>query len=157
MLGGPDAAVAKMNAKAAALGAHGHPRGDPVGAGRPGRLRLDHAARPGGHLPRGDGQPGVRADHRRSRRRCSPTDTGDTPIVNQDELLQRYPGTLGGKTGFTDAARKTFVGAAERDGRRLVVAMMYGLVTGRPDLLGSGRRPAGLGLRAQPQSSVGAL
>jgi D-alanyl-D-alanine carboxypeptidase (penicillin-binding protein 5/6) len=25
-------------------------------------------------------------------------------------------------------ARKTFVGAAQRDGRRLVVAMMYGLV-----------------------------
>ncbi|MDN5932211.1 MAG: penicillin-binding protein, partial [Pseudonocardia sp.] len=36
------------------------------------------------------------------------------------------PGALGGKTGFTDAARHTFVGAAERDGRRLVVAMMRG-------------------------------
>ena len=43
-------------------------------------------------------------------------------------MLFRYPGMLGGKTGFTDVARKTYVGAAERNGRRLVVAMMYGLV-----------------------------
>lgn len=38
-----------------------------------------------------------------------PGDNGEQPIVNQDELLQRYPGAIGGKTGFTDAARKTFV------------------------------------------------
>jgi len=37
-------------------------------------------------------------------------------------------GVIGGKTGFTDIARKTFVGAAQRDGRRLVISMMYGLV-----------------------------
>ena len=35
-----------------------------------------------------------------------------------------YQGNLGGKTGFTDAARHTFVTAAERDGRRLVVSVM---------------------------------
>jgi len=57
-----------------------------------------------------------------------PTKTGDRVLVNQDELLQRYPGAIGGKTGFTNIARKTFVGAAQRDGRRLVVAMMYGMV-----------------------------
>ena len=45
-------------------------------------------------------------------------------IQNQDTLLQSYPGTLGGKTGFTDAARHTFVAAVERDGRRLVVSLM---------------------------------
>jgi len=45
-------------------------------------------------------------------------------IQNQDPLLGTYPGTLGGKTGFTDAARHTFVGAAERNGRRLVVSVM---------------------------------
>src|SRR4051812_27057491 len=45
-------------------------------------------------------------------------------IQNQDTLLQSYPGTLGGKTGFTDAARHTFVAAAERDGRRIVVSLM---------------------------------
>jgi len=45
-------------------------------------------------------------------------------IQTQDSLLDTYPGTLGGKNGFTDAARHTFVAAAERDGRRLVVSVM---------------------------------
>jgi D-alanyl-D-alanine carboxypeptidase (penicillin-binding protein 5/6) len=45
-------------------------------------------------------------------------------IQNQNPLLTAYPGNLGGKTGFTDAARHTFVTAAERGGRRLVVSVM---------------------------------
>ena len=52
---------------------------------------------------------------------------GDRPgfvLSNANPLLSRYPGTLGSKTGFTDAARHTIVAAAERDGRRLVVAVV---------------------------------
>jgi serine-type D-Ala-D-Ala carboxypeptidase (penicillin-binding protein 5/6) len=45
-------------------------------------------------------------------------------IQSQNPLLPTYPGILGGKTGFTDAARHTFVTAAERGGRRLVVSVM---------------------------------
>jgi D-alanyl-D-alanine carboxypeptidase (penicillin-binding protein 5/6) len=45
-------------------------------------------------------------------------------IATQNPLLGTYGGNLGGKTGFTDAARHTFVTAAERDGRRLVVSVM---------------------------------
>jgi serine-type D-Ala-D-Ala carboxypeptidase (penicillin-binding protein 5/6) len=45
-------------------------------------------------------------------------------IQNENPLLTAYPGNLGGKTGFTDAARHTFVTAAEREGRRLVVSVM---------------------------------
>jgi D-alanyl-D-alanine carboxypeptidase (penicillin-binding protein 5/6) len=45
-------------------------------------------------------------------------------IQNENPLLANYPGALGGKTGFTDAARHTFVGAAERDDRVLVVSVM---------------------------------
>lgn len=44
-------------------------------------------------------------------------------IQNQNPLAG-YPGTLGGKTGFTDAARHAFVTAAEREGRRLVVSVL---------------------------------
>lgn len=47
-------------------------------------------------------------------------------LSNSSRFLDGYPGALGGKTGFTDAARHTFVGAAERDGRRLLVAVMRG-------------------------------
>ncbi len=45
-------------------------------------------------------------------------------IQNQNLLIERYPGALGGKTGFTDLSRHTYVGAAERDGRRLVVTLL---------------------------------
>ncbi|MDQ3151955.1 MAG: serine hydrolase [Actinomycetota bacterium] len=45
-------------------------------------------------------------------------------IQNENRLLADYPGAIAGKTGFTDAARHTFVAAAERDGRRLVVSLM---------------------------------
>lgn len=45
-------------------------------------------------------------------------------IQNDNGLLLNYPGALGGKTGYTDLARHSFVGAAERDGRRLVVTLL---------------------------------
>ncbi|WP_375371992.1 D-alanyl-D-alanine carboxypeptidase family protein [Salinispora sp. H7-4] len=45
-------------------------------------------------------------------------------IQNGNSLLDRYPGALGGKTGFTTLARHTYVGAAERAGRRLVVTLL---------------------------------
>jgi serine-type D-Ala-D-Ala carboxypeptidase (penicillin-binding protein 5/6) len=45
-------------------------------------------------------------------------------IQNENPLLDAYEGNLGGKTGFTDAARHTFVTAAERNGRRVVVSVM---------------------------------
>ncbi|MGN9776865.1 D-alanyl-D-alanine carboxypeptidase family protein [Micromonospora sp. H33] len=45
-------------------------------------------------------------------------------IQNENQLIHRYPGALGGKTGFTDLARHTYVGAAERNGRRLVVTLL---------------------------------
>ena len=43
---------------------------------------------------------------------------------NKNKLLGRYAGALGVKNGYTHAARASFVGAAERDGRRLVVTIM---------------------------------
>jgi D-alanyl-D-alanine carboxypeptidase (penicillin-binding protein 5/6) len=45
-------------------------------------------------------------------------------IQNENPLLTTYPGALGGKTGFTDAARHTYVGAARRGGRTLVVSVL---------------------------------
>ncbi len=45
--------------------------------------------------------------------------------TNKNKLLLRdYPGALAGKNGFTSRARASFVGGAERDGRRLVVSLM---------------------------------
>jgi D-alanyl-D-alanine carboxypeptidase (penicillin-binding protein 5/6) len=45
-------------------------------------------------------------------------------IQNENQLIYEYPGALGGKTGFTSLARHTYVGLAERNGRRLVVTLL---------------------------------
>ncbi|MGC4934129.1 D-alanyl-D-alanine carboxypeptidase family protein [Gordonia sp. DT30] len=44
-------------------------------------------------------------------------------------LLNGYPGMLGGKTGYTDDALKTFVGAARQGNRTVLIVQMYGLST----------------------------
>ena len=127
MLGGRDAAVAKMNAKAASLGATNTLAGSPSGLNGPGidgyttphdLVVVFRAALANPVFTRITSSPTA----------AFPGPTGSVTLVNQDEMLVRYPGMLGGKTGFTDVARKTFVGAAQREGRRLGVAMMYGLV-----------------------------
>ncbi len=54
---------------------------------------------------------------------------GDHPgyqLENDNQLLYHYAGALGGKTGYTDDAGQTFVGAADRDGRRLVAVLLHG-------------------------------
>ncbi len=87
-----------------------------------------------------------------------PGENGDQPILNQDELLARYPGAIGGKTGFTNAARKTFVGAAARGGRRLVIAMMYGLVKeGGPTYWDQAAGLFDWGFGLGPQAGIGPL
>lgn len=126
-LGGFDVAVDKMNVKAVSIGATDTRATSPSG--------LDGPGGPGWTTPRdlavifraAMANP-VFAQITAQPSAMFPTDSGERLLANQDELLVRYPGTIGGKTGFTDAARKTFVGAAERNGRRLVIAMMYGLV-----------------------------
>ncbi|HEY7272392.1 MAG TPA: D-alanyl-D-alanine carboxypeptidase [Actinoplanes sp.] len=45
-------------------------------------------------------------------------------IQNENRLIFDYPGALGGKTGFTTLARHSYVGAAQRGGRRLVVTLL---------------------------------
>lgn len=54
---------------------------------------------------------------------------GDQPgfmVSSDNKMLASYPGTLGGKTGFTDDARHTRIAAAQRHGRRLEVVLMRG-------------------------------
>ena len=53
-----------------------------------------------------------------------PRDHPAFPIGNDNQLLYSYDGALGGKTGYTDDARQTFVAGAERDGRRLAVTLL---------------------------------
>jgi D-alanyl-D-alanine carboxypeptidase (penicillin-binding protein 5/6) len=121
MLGGRPATVAAMTRKAASVGARNTRAGSPSGLDGPGwetvttphdlavilRAALRYPliaqimAQPSAQFP------------------------GKT-LTNQNELLQRYPGDIAGKTGYTDLARKTYVGAAQRGNRRLIVVQMYG-------------------------------
>ena len=127
MLGGYDVAVDKMNAKAAAIGAPDTHATSPSGLDGPGGAGWTTPHDLAAIFQAAMANP-VFAQITATPSALFPTDTGERPLINQDELLVRYPGAIGGKTGFTNAARKTFVGAAERNGRRLVIAMMYGLV-----------------------------
>jgi serine-type D-Ala-D-Ala carboxypeptidase (penicillin-binding protein 5/6) len=47
-------------------------------------------------------------------------------LENDNQLLYNYPGAMGGKTGYTDDAGQTFVGAANHDGRRLMAVLLHG-------------------------------
>ncbi|MDO2970241.1 D-alanyl-D-alanine carboxypeptidase [Mycobacteroides abscessus subsp. bolletii] len=123
LLGGRQATVDKMNAKAAALGATSTHTDSPSGLDAPGMdMRTSphdlavifRAALANPVFAEITAQPSAPFPGR--------------GLHNQNELMYRYPGVIGGKTGFTDIARKTYVVAAERDGKRLVVSMMYGLV-----------------------------
>jgi D-alanyl-D-alanine carboxypeptidase (penicillin-binding protein 5/6) len=124
-LGGYQVAVAKMNAKAAAIGARNTRVSSPSGLDGPGMESLttphDLAViyREALRYPVFGG-----IVHQKSS--LFPTDAGPKKIVNQNELLDRYPGTLVGKTGYTDLAQHTYVAAAQRNGHRLVVVEMYG-------------------------------
>nr|WP_202422275.1 D-alanyl-D-alanine carboxypeptidase family protein [Gordonia sp. SID5947] len=72
-------------------------------------------------------------------------------------LLDGYPGMLGGKTGYTDDAQKTFVGAAERDGRRVVIVQMYGLTVESDSYWDQAESMYDYGFRAPPDTEVGRL
>ncbi|MGW7447405.1 D-alanyl-D-alanine carboxypeptidase family protein [Kitasatospora sp. NPDC054795] len=50
---------------------------------------------------------------------------GSFGIANTNRLLGKYPGLIGVKNGTTTNAGSTFVGAAERDGRTLLVTVMH--------------------------------
>jgi D-alanyl-D-alanine carboxypeptidase (penicillin-binding protein 5/6) len=157
MIGGHDVAVDKMNAKAFAVGASDTHATSPSG--------LDGPGGPGWTTPRDLAvifraamtNP-VFAQITAQPTAVLPTGTGDRVLVNQDELLVRYPGAVGGKTGFTNAARKTFVGAADRNGRRLVIAMMYGLVReGGPTYWDQAAMLLDWGFAQNPAAGIAAL
>ena len=47
------------------------------------------------------------------------------PMVNQNSLLTQYPGGLGGKIGWTEAAEATYIGMARRGSVTLIVTVLH--------------------------------
>ena len=121
MLGGRQVAVAAMNRKASLVGARATKASSPSGLDGPGWESLTSPHDLAVILRAALKYPLI-AQIMRSPSAPFPGKT----LQNQNELLSRYPGDLAGKTGFTNRARKTYVGAAQRGNRRLVVVQMYG-------------------------------
>jgi D-alanyl-D-alanine carboxypeptidase (penicillin-binding protein 5/6) len=121
MLGGPRVAVAAMNRKAAIVGARSTRASSPSGLDGPGwestTTPHDLAVIYRAALT----YPLIAAIMQERS-----AEFGAKTITNQNELLSRYQGTIAGKTGFTNLARHTFVAAAQRGSRRLIVVEMYG-------------------------------
>lgn len=157
MLGGEQAAVAKMNAKASSLGASNTRASSPSG------LAVGDPRDPGATTARdlavifraAMANP-VFAEITAERSAMFPGDDGARQIVNADEMLQRYPGAIGGKTGYTPLAHTTFVGAASHGGRRLVVAMLYDDETGQR-YWEQAAHLLDWGFALNPASAIGAL
>lgn len=125
MLGGYRAAITRMTAKAQSLGARNTRAMSPSGLDGPGWESITTAHDLAILMRRALAYP-VIAQIMRQPSAHFPSRTGFKQISNQNELLRSYPGNLGGKTGFTNLAGNTFVTAAQRDGRRLVVAQLKG-------------------------------
>ena len=124
-LGGYQVAVAKMNAKAAAIGARSTRASSPSGLDGPG-MESFTTANDLALIYRAALRYPAFAAIVAQPSSLFPTDSGPKTITNQNQLLERYPGTLVGKTGYTNLARNTYVAAAQRNGRRLLVAQLYG-------------------------------
>ncbi|MBX7433047.1 D-alanyl-D-alanine carboxypeptidase [Mycobacterium sp. Y57] len=123
-LGGMDAALGKINVLANKLGGRDTRAATPSGLDGPG---MSTSAYDLGLFYRYAWQNPVFADIVSTQSFPFPG-RGDSgyPVENDNKLLYNYPGALGGKTGYTDDAGQTFVGAAERDGRRLVAVLLKG-------------------------------
>jgi serine-type D-Ala-D-Ala carboxypeptidase (penicillin-binding protein 5/6) len=123
-MGGMDATLAKLNDLAGKLGGRDTRVATPSGLDGPG---MSTSAYDVGLFYRYAWQNPTFADIVATRSFNFPG-RGDVgyPVENDNKLLYNYPGALGGKTGYTDDAGQTFVGAANRDGRRLVAVLLRG-------------------------------
>jgi D-alanyl-D-alanine carboxypeptidase (penicillin-binding protein 5/6) len=133
-LGGMDTTLDKLNVLAGKLGGRDTRVATPSGLDGPGMSTSAYDIglfyRYGWHNPTFADIVGTRTFDfpGRPARPDVPDDT-DHPgyqLENDNQLLYNYPGALGGKTGYTDDAGQTFVGAANRDGRRLVAVLLRG-------------------------------
>ncbi|MBO0677811.1 D-alanyl-D-alanine carboxypeptidase [Mycolicibacterium sp. S2-37] len=124
-LGGMDTALLKLNQLATKLGGRDTRVATPSGLDGPG---MSTSAYDLGLFYRYAWRNQTFADIVATRSYEFPGRDGNPPypIENDVKLLYNYPGALGGKTGYTDDAGQTFVGGAERDGRRLVAVLLRG-------------------------------
>ena len=126
MLGGPQAAVAKMNAKAAQFGAVNTRAGSPSGLDGPGWESVTTAQDLAMIYRAALTYPLLAQILHQSTALFPDGSGGLKTIASRDRLLASYPGYIGGKTGYTNLAQETYVAIAQRDGRQLIAVLLYG-------------------------------
>ncbi len=165
-LGGHNATLAKMNAKARSLGALDTRAASPSGLDAPGMSTSpydlavifreamrnstfrDMISKREYRFPGYPKRPDVPGD----------TDHPAYQMATSNHLLlEEDPGVLGGKTGYTDDARKTFVGAVRRDGRSILIVQMFGLTVENDSYWDQARSMIDYGLRAPADVRIGTL
>jgi len=156
-LGGVDAAVSKMNVMAAKIGAMDTRAATPSGLDGPGMSTSAYDLSVIFHYAMK--QPAF-ATASSTKVFEFPAEPGKPAfsIFNDNKLLGTYAGYLGGKTGFTNDARHTYVAAATRDGRRIAVVMLR--AEQRPTLVvnqASKLLDYGFGLEAARAQPVGLI
>ncbi len=123
--GGVARTVANMNAEAQRLGAYETHAATPSGLDGPGQFTsaydLALIARVDFDRPDFVKYALTRSTEMPAQKKLK---KGGFQIQNENKLIFKYPGALGGKTGFTTLARHSYVGAAQRNGRRLVVTLL---------------------------------
>ncbi|PRQ11353.1 D-alanyl-D-alanine carboxypeptidase [Corynebacterium sp. 13CS0277] len=77
-------------------------------------------------------------------------------LWNDNGLLMNYPDSIGGKTGYTDDAKHTFVGAVDRGGRRLA-AVVLDTTIDRGRAWEQAGRLIDAGFATRPGASVGVV
>ena len=115
--------VARMNARAAELGLDDTRFADPCGHDRPEQYAsaADLARLAGALIAR----PEYLALARRARMAIETVDGARRFVFhNTNALIGRYPGALGLKSGYTEAAGNCLVALAERDGVRVLVVLL---------------------------------
>ena len=116
--------IARMNAKAAALGMADTHFVNPIGLDDPAHYSsAADLAKAGLELTRRF--PAVAAMASTARLTLPATSTHHAyPLYNLNDLIRTYPGATGLKTGWTGQAGGCLVATATRDGRRLLVVLM---------------------------------
>jgi D-alanyl-D-alanine carboxypeptidase (penicillin-binding protein 5/6) len=129
MAGGTDAATAAMRSTARSLGAEDTAARNTSGLDEPGQVSSAYDLAIFGRAALADPQL-MRYARTRSYAFPGPGAALGAPgrktyqIQNHDRLLFNYPGALGIKNGWTSTTGGSFIGAAERGGRRLVVTVL---------------------------------
>lgn len=158
-MGGMDATTKKVNALAAELGATDTRVVNPTGLDAPGQMTsaydmslfFQHAF----NNPEYRKLSAIRLATIPGDKKL---EVDDFEIANDNQLIaQDYPGALGGKTGFTDDARHTFAGVAERDGRRLGVVLLDATIDDSPRPWEQAASLLDAGFATPKGSSVGVL